>query len=159
VVLYCINAALRCVDPKNLIRYKDFERPSHRGVDYFGSWEDIKTGVEICFKTLPVGFSKMCICLWSSYYCTNQDGHVSSEDIYIYITRFFSLFQEYSEGSEHFLLEVDSKYTEETYDKIFEQLILIEPVMRTFLSEEYISDQMSHCAICTLLQFNSTSFI
>jgi hypothetical protein len=32
---------------------------------------------------------------------------------------------------------VDSKYTYEIYDNIFERIILIDPVMRTFMSEEY----------------------
>jgi hypothetical protein len=36
------------------------------------------------------------------------------------------------------LLDVQSKYTEETYDDIFERLILIDPVTRTFQSEEYV---------------------
>jgi hypothetical protein len=46
-VLFCINAALRCfgVDSKHLIRYKDLERPSHRGLSYVGSWEDRTTGL------------------------------------------------------------------------------------------------------------------
>jgi hypothetical protein len=35
---------------------------------------------------------------------------------------------------------VDSKYTEETYDNIFERRILIDPVTITFLSEEYVSE-------------------
>jgi hypothetical protein len=38
------------------------------------------------------------------------------------------------------LLQVDSKYTEEPYNNIFEWLIFIDPVMRTFLSEEYFSE-------------------
>jgi hypothetical protein len=45
----------------------------------------------------------------------------------------------------HFLVEVDSKNTEETYDHIFEWLILIDPETKTFQSEEYVIERVMPC--------------
>jgi hypothetical protein len=39
-----------------------------------------------------------------------------------------------------FLVEVDQKYTEETYNHIFERLILIDPEKTTFQSDEYVTE-------------------
>jgi hypothetical protein len=62
-VLFCINTAFICfgVDPEHFIRYKDLEMPSHKGLEYVGSWEDNKMGLTSISRLSDFFKTKMCV--------------------------------------------------------------------------------------------------
>jgi hypothetical protein len=121
----------------------------HRGLAYVGNWED-RTTRFASFTRLSRFILERGVSVYGPATIEATKRVVFPLKIYIYSKVYFLVsgilrrVTETPEGEEadpdQFLFKVDSKFTKETYGNIFERLILVDPLMRTFQSEEYVSE-------------------